>query len=107
MIEKIKKGRVYIILHPGDQFYEMGRSAGNGVGRYLAKARWVMAKHLKRPLRKSEIVHHKNGIKMDDRLRNLKVMTKKHHDRLEGLKKKIRLFERILARDRIRLRRLE
>lgn len=49
---------------------------GNG---YTQRARLVMESVLGRPLRPDEDVHHKNGVKTDDRPSNLEVMSKTDH----------------------------
>lgn len=60
-----------------------GHPKANGSG-YVLRYRAVMERHLGRYLRSSEEVHHINQNSQDDRLENLRVMSKAEHCRLHG-----------------------
>jgi hypothetical protein len=60
-------------------------------GGYVAEHILVMEKHLGRYLTKDEIVHHKNEIRIDNRIENLQVMTRANHVVYHILKKYGRL----------------
>lgn len=52
--------------------------------KYIREHQLVMEKHIGRKLIKGEVVHHKNGIRTDNRLSNLELLTISEHKKLHG-----------------------
>jgi hypothetical protein len=69
-----KEGYIRIKLLPDSPFLPMANGS-----RYILEHRLVMARHLGRCLAPFEVVHHKNGVKDDNRLGNLELSTAHAH----------------------------
>jgi len=71
----IELGYVFVRIQPDNPYYCM---ANDGE---LQEHRYVMAQHLGRPLQRWELVDHRNGIRDDNRIENLDLVT--HHENLQ------------------------
>src|SRR5574337_2221955 len=71
----IRTTRGYIML------YRPGHPTASKAG-YIMEHRYVMEQVLGRLLYPSEVVNHKNGVRDDNRVENLEVLTKMQHDKL-------------------------
>ncbi len=79
----INRGYRYIKITPDDPFYCMAREDG-----YVKYSRYLMAKHLGRPLTRKENVHHKDENKLNDIIENLQLFTNvNEHQRFHGIKR--------------------
>lgn len=67
----MKRGYVLVKVYPDHPLFD---AMANNMG-YIPEHRLVMAEHLGRPLKRTEVVHHKNGVKTDNRLENLELFT--------------------------------
>ncbi|GAH63562.1 unnamed protein product, partial [marine sediment metagenome] len=93
------EGYVYIYLPPGDPFISMAKRKPRGGG-HVAEHRLVIARAIGQPLRPTERVHHKYGIKDDNRLENLRFYpwgghksSTHYEDRIQDLERRVTLLE--------------
>lgn len=85
---KTKQGYIKIWLPKEDFFHLMVDTSG-----YVREHRLVMAKSIGRNLHSWEIVHHKNGIKDDNRFENLQLVSDDRHLQISVLERKIKYLE--------------
>ena len=66
-------------------YVQVRTEIGNGSkGKYTYEHRLVMQEMIGRTLVKGETVHHKNGDKHDNRLKNLELISRSNHGSMHG-----------------------
>ena len=75
------KGYCLVWIPEDDFFYPMAQHTKDG---YIYEHRLIMAQHLCRCLLPWELVHHKNGIKNDNRIENLELITDKRYHMVDA-----------------------
>lgn len=77
--KKVERGYIWILKrgHPNCL-----------AGGYIQEHRFIMSEYLGRPLTKDEDIHHKNGIKDDNRIQNLEIISHSKHSIISNLGRK-------------------
>ena len=69
---------------------------------YVPEHRLIMEKHINRPLKKEEVIHHINGDRLDNRIENLIILTQGKHikEHTKNYIKKMKSGEIEIIRDK-------
>jgi len=68
---------VFVRIRSDNPYFPMAGGARHGA--YIQEHRLLMAQELGRCLQPNELVHHKNGIRDDNRLENLQIIVRNGH----------------------------
>jgi len=82
---KTNEGYIVVWIPPDSFFSSMTHNGRN----YLLEHRLIMAMHLGRCLHPWEIVHHRNGIRDDNRVDNLQLVSDDRHKQITILETRI------------------
>ncbi len=90
------QGYVMVKLKEGDFFCPTANKR-----RYVLEHRLTMAKYLGRNLHRWEIVHHINGVRDDNQIGNLQLVSDHRHKQITILENRIGYLERLLTKNNI------
>ncbi len=95
------RGYIKIYVASSDPFYIMADR-----DHYIMEHRYTMAQHLNRPLTSDEFIHHLNGVRTDNRLKNLALVSRNNHPNrtfLGLIQRRVRELEATLAQQKLEL----